>query len=143
MAGVDLVDETFIAADVADVAAIVADESRWPLWFPDMRLTVFMDRGLKGLRWSVSGGWVGSTEIWLEQFGDGVIVHYYLRVEPTEKGSVSRPAPFPDNAQGYRAAAKARVKAAQRWKRHVWQLKDELEAERVVGTSARSRQVGA
>lgn len=143
MAGVDLVDETFIAADVAAVAAVVADENRWPLWFPDMRLTIFMDRGLKGIRWSVSGAWVGSTEIWLEQFGDGVIVHYYLRVEPTAKGSTGRPAPYPDDPKGYRAAARARDIAARRWKRHVWQLKDELEAGRVVGAPAPAARIGA
>ncbi len=140
MAGIDLIDETFIAADVRDVAAIVAEEARWSQWFPGLRLTVFMDRGLKGIRWSVAGTHVGSTEIWLEPFADGVILHYYLRVEPTRPGSVSDPAPFADNLAGYRKAAQARQVAALRWKRLVWELKDELEAGREVGTAARRYQ---
>ena len=140
MAGIDLIDETFIAANVRDVAAIVADDQRWPRWFPGRRLTVVMDRGIKGIRWSVAGQQVGSCEIWLEQFGDGVIVHYYLRVEPTRPGSASEPAPFSDDPAGWRAAAKARAQAAMRWKRLVWDLKDELETGRLPGAAAREFQ---
>lgn len=143
MAGIDLVDETFIAADVHDVAAIVHDEPRWSVWFPDKQLTVFMDRGVKGIRWSVRGKWIGSTEIWLEESGDGVILHYYLRVEPASASNPGVAEPYPDTDAGYRAAARARVAAATRWKHLVWRLKDELEGDRVVGTPARRRQMAS
>jgi hypothetical protein len=142
VARVDLVDETFVAAHLNDVAAVVADQRRWSEWFPGLTLTVFMDRGLKGIRWSVAGDFVGSTEIWLEPFADGVILHYYLRVEPTAKGSRTVPNPYPDTPSGFRAAAKQRVKAATRGKRIFWALKDELEGDREVGTSAVSAQKG-
>lgn len=135
MATVDLVDESFIAVNVEQLAQIVADPSRWKQWFPDLELTVFMDRGLKGIRWSVAGRYHGSTEIWLEEFGDGVIVHYYLRVDPvnTSTGQVE---PFEANPTGWRKAAKARVAAAKRWKQNLWALKDELEGDREPGTAA-------
>ena len=136
VAGIDLIDETFIAASPARVAAVVAEQRRWHRWFPDMDLVVFMDRGLAGIRWSVSGSFVGSTEIWLEPFADGVIVHYYLRVDPTAGRSRTEPAHFADNPRGRRAADKARVAAAKRAKAVFWDLKDELEADRLVATSA-------
>ncbi len=136
MAGIDLVDETFIAADPARVAAVVADQRRWREWFPGLKLTVFMDRGIQGIRWSVTGSFVGSTEIWLEEFSDGVILHYYLRVEPTRSGTDSTPVPYPDTPAGFRAAAKERVKAAHRGKQVFWALKDELEGSREVGADA-------
>lgn len=139
MARVDLVDETFIAAQIEDVAAVVADQRRWSQWFPELTLTVFMDRGLKGIRWSVAGGFVGSSEIWLEQFGDGVILHYFLRVDPTKDGTLTIADPYPETPAGYRAAAKARVKAAKRGKRVFWALKDELEPSREVGSAALPR----
>lgn len=135
----DLVDESFIAADVAQLAAVVADSTRWKQWFPDLDLTIFMDRGLQGIRWSVSGQFHGSTEIWLEEFGDGVIVHYYLRVDPVDSAT-GQVRPFDANPAGYRKAAKVRVAAAQRWKRNLWALKDELERDREPGTPAASAQ---
>lgn len=141
MARVDLVDETFIAAHIDDISAAVADEGRWIDWFSGLTLTIFMDRGRKGIRWSVSGDFVGSTEIWLEQFADGVILHYYLRVEPTRRGSSAIPDPYPDTQAGYRAAAKARVQAAKRGKRVFWALKDELESDRIVGSQAHPQKV--
>jgi len=133
---VDLIDETFIAARVEDVAAVVADQRRWPQWFPGLTLSVFMDRGLKGIRWSVAGEFVGSSEIWLEQFADGVILHYFLRVDPSKHGCPTVANPYPDTPAGYRAAARARVKAAKRGKRIFWALKDELEGSREVGSAA-------
>jgi hypothetical protein len=103
---------------------------------------VFMDRGLKGIRWSVAGSFVGSSEIWLEPFADGVILHYFLRVDRTKDGTLAVADPYPDTPVGYRAAAKARVKAAKRGKRVFWTLKDELESAREVGSAAVSQRSG-
>lgn len=138
VAGVDLVDETFIAVSPTVAAAVIAQRDRWSRWFPDVELTIFMDRGSQGIRWSVIGAFVGSMEIWLEAFGDGVILHYYLRVDPTQPGTKTELAPFAQTMTGEREAAKVRVARAKRWKQLVWALKDELEAGREPGSTALS-----
>lgn len=134
MAGVDLVDETFIAAPPQALAPIVADPARQGQWWPDLELTVFMDRGLQGQRWSVTGALIGSAEIWLEPFADGCIVHHYLRGEPSRDGVT--PQPWPDTPKGWREAAKNRAQWAKAWKRNVWALKQELEGDRPAGVPA-------
>jgi hypothetical protein len=133
VASVDLVDETYVVAAPATLAAVVSDPARWRAWWPSLRLTVFMDRGLKGVRWSVTGDLVGSSEIWLEEVGDGVLVHYYLRADPTVPGSGTTPRSLPDSPRGRRAADRLRARHAIAWKRTIWRLKDELEAGRRPG----------
>jgi hypothetical protein len=131
---VDLVDETYVVADRATLAAVVGDTGRWAQWWPELSLSVFMDRGLDGIRWSVTGRWVGSLEIWLEQVGDGVLVHHYARLDPVDHATgVARP--LPHDAAGWRRAARARARRARAWKRSVWALKDELERGRPVGAA--------
>jgi hypothetical protein len=133
MAGVDLVDETYVVADPAVLAQVVADRSRWHTWWPELELTVFMDRGLQGIRWTVTGALVGSAEIWLEGYRDGVLVHYYLRAEPTEPGSATKPRNLTGSPRAQRELTEIRVRHALRWKRTVWALKDELESGRAIG----------
>jgi len=128
---VDLVDETFVVADVAQLAAVVADPSSWARWWPDLTLTVFMDRGPQGMRWSVTGGWVGSLEIWLEPVGDGVLLHHYARLDRALVDGC--PEPEPAGHAGRRRAARQRARRARAWKREVWRLKDDLERGRPVG----------
>jgi hypothetical protein len=132
MPTVDLVDETFVVADRAALATLVADPARWREWWPDLTLTVFMDRGLDGIRWSAAGAWVGSLEIWLEEVGDGVLVHHYARLDPVDRAT-GGPRPLPTDSAGWRQAARARARRARAWKRDVWALKDELEADRPAG----------
>jgi hypothetical protein len=129
---VDLVDETFVVADRAVLAAVVADPGRWRTWWPDLVLTVFMDRGLEGIRWSVGGAFVCSAEIWLEPHGDGVLLHHYQRLDPVDPRA-GTPRPEPTDLAGWRRAARERDRRARAWKRHVWALKDELEAGRRPG----------
>jgi hypothetical protein len=119
---VDLVDETFVAAPVERLAAVVADPARWAAWWPGRQLEVFLDRGLKGQRWAVAGDLVGSAEIWIEAYRDGAILHYYLRADPSAAEHV-----------GPRAADRLRRLEATGWKRTVWSLKAELEGARVTG----------
>jgi hypothetical protein len=142
---VDLVDETYVVADRATLAAVVGDSGRWTQWWPELTLAVFMDRGLDGIRWSVTGRWVGSLEIWLEQVGDGVLVHHYARLDPVDPTTGSA-RPLPHDAAGWRRAARARARRARAWKRSVWALKDELERGRPVGAprpgAANSPQAG-
>lgn len=133
VAGLDLVDETFVVAPPAVLARVVADPAYWRRWWPDLDLVVFMDRGLAGQRWSMTGALVGSLEIWIEPFADGSILHHYLRGEPSDDGKT--PKPWPDTPTGWRKAATARAQRAKAWKRSVWQLKSELEADRPAGVS--------
>ncbi len=142
MTAVDLVDETYVVADRPTVAALVADPARWRAWWPDLALTVFMDRGLDGIRWSVTGRWVGSLEIWLEEVGDGVLVHHYARLDPADPASGDA-GPLPADAAGRRRAARARAARARAWKRTVWALKDELERGRAAGLPRPSRNAAA
>ena len=128
---IDLVDESFLVVDRERLAAIVADPARWREWWPDLRLTVFMDRGLDGVRWSVSGDRVGSLEIWLELVGDGVVVHHYARLDPVG-------GPVGSGARAARRSARARDRHARAWKRVVWSLAAQLDADRPAGTPRRS-----
>ncbi len=128
MPTVDLIDETFVAAPPEVVAAHVADPTQWRRWWPARRLEVFMDRGERGIRWSITGDLVGSAEIWLEPVLDGTLVHYFVRAEPP--GGAAEGGPAAD--QG-RRGARLRAREAQRWKRQVWALKDALESGRRPG----------
>ena len=122
MAALDLIDETFVVADPAAVAAVVRDPARWTRWWPDLRLGVFQDRGDAGVRWNVRGALTGSMEVWLEPYGDGVIVHHYVRCDVPGTRPLS-PA----------AAARLRRRRERHAKRVFWALKDELEAGRAAG----------
>lgn len=115
MTAVDLVDDTFVVASPEAVARAVADPRRWRQWWPDLHLTVTRDRGAKGQQWAVQGALLGSAEIWLEPWGDGVLVHHYLRADP------------PD-VRPERWLRRERRRRALSWKRSVHSLKDELES---------------
>jgi hypothetical protein len=125
--GLDIADDTFVVASRATVAELVRDPARWSAWWPDLRLSVTADRGLKGMRWSVTGAAVGSMEIWLEPWGDGVIVHWYLRAVATRVGR------RPDRARAARAV---------RWKEQIHALKDQLEGAREPGSTLGGADVG-
>lgn len=131
----DVVDETFVVAPPAELAPRLRDPALWRRWWPRRELAVFMDRGDSGVRWSVTGDAVGSCEVWVEGFGDGSIVHYFLRVDPTRRGSrteplTGRPARL---ARRYRRLARDE---AMTWKALVNRLKDEVEAGRAVGEAS-------
>jgi hypothetical protein len=117
----ELSDETFIAADRSVVAAVVADPSRWPVWWPDLQLQVLRERGLKGGQWLVTGSPAGTAEIYLEPWHDGTLLHLFLRLELPVGGS---------SAGHLERAAQERTLS---WKRTVTRLKDELEAGRAPG----------
>lgn len=133
VAAVDLVDETFVVAPAEVLAGIIADPKSWRRWWPDLNLTVFMDRGQSGLRWSMAGALVGSLEVWIEPFADGCILHHYLRGEPSDDGRTAKP--WPDTASGWRAAAAERGRRATAWKNSVWELKYRLEGDRPAGVA--------
>jgi hypothetical protein len=117
-----MIDETFVVAEPAALAAVLHDPQRWRRWWPELELSVFADRGDRGVRWNVTGALAGSMEVWLEPFGDGVILHYYLRANPAG-------APY---RSVHRAAAEVR-RRQRAIKRIFWALKDELERGRRPG----------
>ena len=121
-----MVDETYLRVPIEWVAAVVHDEARWSSWWPELRPVVFMDRGAAGIRWNITGALIGSMEIWLEAYDQpmgGVLLHFYLRADPTVPGSATVPAPL----RG-RAAKAETVRWAKASKRELWKVKDELEA---------------
>ena len=123
MPALDLVDETFVAAPPARVAAVVRDPARWTRWWPDLTLGVFQDRGDAGVRWNVRGALTGSMEVWLEPYADGVILHHYVRCDPA--GQIAG-----------RALRRERRRRQRHAKRLFWAVKDELEGARAAGTPA-------
>jgi ribosome-associated toxin RatA of RatAB toxin-antitoxin module len=116
-ASVDIVDDTFVVAPREQVAKRLADPVRWRAWWPDLWLHVTLDRGPDGIAWSVSGALEGTAEIWLEPWQDGVIVHWFLRAQPHERTDPAR----------------LRDAYATDYKRHITELKDELEHGRPAG----------
>lgn len=82
MNSIQIADETFVAADPADVGAAVADAPSWRRWWPDLRLSVVEDRADRGQRWTVTGALTGTMEVWLQPVLDGVVLHYFLHAEP-------------------------------------------------------------
>ena len=126
MPTVDVMDETFVVAPPATLKEAISDPASWALWWPDLVLTVFADRGDEGIRWTVSGEWTGSQEIWLEAVGDGTVLHYFLRIDPTAPGG-------PHARLSGRAAARVSLARQTASKRIAFMLKDHLEGDRPPG----------
>jgi hypothetical protein len=123
---IDVVDSTWFAARPTVVAAIMAEPGNWRRWWPDLVLEVDEWRGDKGMRWSVpaaggrAAGLSGSAEVWLEPMFDGVVAHFFLRLDPPAGRSISarRQRRITD---GYRL----------RTKRAFWGLADQLDPGRL------------
>lgn len=118
---VDIIDESFVVADAAELARKFADPTLWREWWPELNLTVTRDRGIKGVQWTVAGALVGSAEIWLEPWRDGVNVHWFLRADPARSLAARR-------------VPRLRESYVRGYKRRIHALKDELERDRAVGT---------
>jgi hypothetical protein len=134
---VDLVDETYVRAPAARVADRLRDPAFWRTWWPRRELVVFMDRGDEGVRWTVTGDLVGSCEVWLEPYAGGVIVHYFLRAEPTRRGSATEPVSGSPRRLARRSARTLREQAMS-WKAALCALKDDLEALARVGDGVKN-----
>ena len=83
MPAVDVAVARFVVAE----PALLADDLRDGLaatWWPDLDLDVYADRGDEGLRWTVTGPWVGTAEVWLQPHRDGAVAHAFLRVDPAD-----------------------------------------------------------
>ncbi len=112
---VDIIDETFIRVSPDVVRATLDDEVWAARAWPHLSRRVSRDRGVKGVRWEVTGQVVGEMEIWLEPFRDGVVVHHYVR-----------------GTRGPHTRRDVATRHTLRWKRAVHGLKDRLEG----GTSS-------
>lgn len=130
---IDIADETVIYASTGELIEIIREQSTWARWWPEFTLEVYGDRGDKGLRWTVTGTLVGSSEIWLESIdvasaGEvATIVHYYLRANLTRIGSEIHSRIVTKSAREQREIHKLRERHVVQWKRSVWALKDSLE----------------
>ena len=122
---VDVIDEIFIVAEPARIRAVTCDPVRWASWFPGAVFTSYDDRGPLGDRWTVTGYLVGTAEVWLEEHGDGTVVHAYLRVDPTD--------PVDPGGRRRRHAIASRL--ALSLKRRLFEVKDLLEGDREPGTT--------
>jgi len=122
---IDIVDESFVRVRRDVMAAVVAE--RWPTWWPGLTLQVYMDRGPEGMRWTVAGDLVGSSEIWLEEHDPGEIVHYYLRADPTVPGSATTVRTVGNTRRARAQLAALRQRHVVAWKQVIWNVKDELE----------------
>jgi hypothetical protein len=129
---VDLIDETFVVADPARIASALHDPARWRELWPGLDLVVFQDRGAQGLRFTVTGELVGTSELWVEPYADGAVVHYYCRCDVTRHGSATEP--LTGSARRLqRVSLDARHRHAVATKAGLNRLKDELEAGRAPG----------
>jgi hypothetical protein len=128
VSSVDVVDETFLAVPPSRVAAEFADPAGWRRFWPDLQLSVIVDREAKGFRWTVSGSLVGSMEVWFEPVLDGTVVHYYLRADPADQNG--HPAPLPPRRAGAEKSRRQRSAKA-----IMLSLKDKLEQGRPPGVA--------
>ena len=126
MHSIQVADQTFVAADPAEVGRAVADSASWRRWWPDLRLTVIEDRAEKGIRWTVTGALTGTMEVWLEPMLDGVVLHYFLHAEPAGVAAWQL-------ARMNLAGTNHRRRVA--GKRMAFDVKTRLEQERPVGES--------
>jgi hypothetical protein len=131
---IDVMDSTWLAARPRTVAAVVAQPANWRAWWPQLDLVVDEWRGVKGVRWSVRSvrgehGLAGTAEVWLEQSHDGVVAHFFLRLDPANGETIPR-------RTRERLERTCRLAA----KRAFWSLADDLDpgrSGRLCTTSAR------
>lgn len=130
---VDLIDETFVVAEPARVAAALHEPALWRQLWPRLELVIFQDRGADGLRFTVTGELVGTNEFWVEPYADGAVVHYYCRCDVTQRGSATVPVTGSPRRL-LRIAQRALHKHALATKAGLNRLKDQLESGRRPGT---------
>jgi hypothetical protein len=131
---VDLIDETFVVAEPARIAAALHEPALWRRLWPALDLVVFQDRGVQGLRFTVTGELVGTNEFWVEPYADGAIVHYYCRCDVTRRGSTTTPVTG-SARQLQRVSLRAMRRHATATKAGLNRLKDTLEGGRPPGAA--------
>ncbi|QNE22101.1 SRPBCC family protein [Kribbella qitaiheensis] len=122
MPSLDISCDDLVVADPAYVAQRLSSDTLWREWWPEFTLTPSERRGQEGVRWAVTGAAIGTAEWWLEQVRDGVVVHWYLRVDPAGRG-------------GARRLRKLKERYVARYRNQIWRFKDEVESGRAAGMS--------
>ncbi len=117
MPALDVIDEHFVVAPPALLASVVCDEREWARWLPGLTLRCTWDRGEQGRQWTVGGSLRGTAEVWLQPWGDGTVLHAYLRCDP--------PGPVP--------SARLRRQYARPLKAALFEVKDRVERGRRPG----------
>ena len=134
MAQLEIVDRTWIAAPPSRVASALADPRDWAIWWPRLRLVVREQRGVRGVRWTVTAPEdhaSGTMEIWVQACFEGAVVHYFLRLDPRSPG---------DGEWRPRRRRRLRLRYSVRTRRLLWTIKDQLERRAVRdGNGASSR----
>ncbi len=124
MPQIDVIEETFVAADPAAVRGrLRRPDVPAELW-PDLAATITVERGPQGRHFAVTGPLAGTAELWLEAVGDGVLIHAYLRADP------------PGGGWSARRVRRSLRRRQRHMKAVMWRLKDELEAGRAAGEPA-------
>ena len=122
---VDVMDSTWLRARPSAVGVIVADPAVWPRWWPGLRLIADEHRAERGIRWSVTSvegfpGLAGTAELWLQAQGDGVVAHFFLRLDPPAGATVA-----------VRDVERVRERYRRHTKRALWALGDQLDPGRL------------
>jgi ribosome-associated toxin RatA of RatAB toxin-antitoxin module len=120
MPSLDISCDDLVVADPAYVAERLGADTLWREWWPELTLTPSERRGVEGVRWAVTGAAIGTAEWWLEQVRDGVVVHWYLRVDPAGRA-------------GPRRLRKLQEQYVARYRKQIWRFKDEVESGRAAG----------
>jgi ribosome-associated toxin RatA of RatAB toxin-antitoxin module len=120
MPSLDISCDDLVVADPAYVAERLGQDTLWREWWPELTLTPYERRSLEGVRWTVTGAAIGTAEWWLEPVRDGVVVHWYLRVDP-------------DRPTSARRLRKLQESYVNRYREHLWRFKDEAEGGRAAG----------
>ncbi len=120
MPSLDISCDDLVVADSAYVAERLGLDTLWREWWPDLVLTPYERRGPEGVRWTVTGAAIGTAEWWLEQVRDGVVVHWYLRVDPVR-------------STGPRRLRRLQESYVARYRDNIWRFKDEVEQGRPAG----------
>lgn len=123
---IDVIDSTWIPSAPAVIAPVIADPANWARWWPGLELAVAQQRGVKGVRWTVprvaSGrdvGLAGTAEVWLQPMFDGVVAHFFLRLDPA-----------PGRRLPARRARRIERTCRRQTKRAFWALADSADPDR-------------
>jgi hypothetical protein len=124
---IDVVDSSWLAASPSTVAALVAEPANWRRWWPGLELVVDEWRNEKGVRWTVASVGAGrgarlsgSAEVWLEPMFEGVVAHFFLRLDAAPGRRLRR-------TEAERVARRYRL----RTKEVFWALADHLDPGRL------------
>lgn len=101
---------------------LLADQTRWALWWPGSD-AVLMGQATGGrLEWALTGALVGSSSVSVATHIDGVLVQYALDADPSEPGSRTRRRPLGDSPHGRRESRELHERHQMAWRRAVWSL---------------------